>query len=84
MLRLSFLLNILEIESGPTVCLRSILQLLRYGVKINLDSSREYSEKALKFFPKKKAIICGTHHWTYQEFYNRVTRLACALKSYEI
>lgn len=41
-------------------------------------------KKALKFFPKKKAIICGTHHWTYQEFYNRLTRLAYALKSYGI
>ena len=41
-------------------------------------------KKALKFFPKKKAIICGTHHWTYQEFYNRLTRLTYALKFFGI
>ena len=41
-------------------------------------------KKAVKFFPAKKAIVCGTHHWTYQEFYNRITRLSYALKSFGI
>jgi fatty-acyl-CoA synthase len=38
-------------------------------------------KKAVKFFPQKKAIICGNHHWTYQKFFERINRLAYALKS---
>jgi len=41
-------------------------------------------KKAVKFFPQKKAIICGNHHWTYQEFYNRITKLVSVLKSFGI
>jgi acyl-CoA synthetase (AMP-forming)/AMP-acid ligase II len=36
--------------------------------------------KALKFFPKKEAIVCGERRWTYQEFYDRVYRLSHYLK----
>jgi len=36
--------------------------------------------KALKFFPKKEAIVCGGKRWTYQEFYDRVNRLSHYLK----
>jgi fatty-acyl-CoA synthase len=36
--------------------------------------------KALKFFPKKEAIVCGERRWTYQEFYDRVNRLSYYLK----
>ncbi len=36
--------------------------------------------KALKFFPKKEAIVCGERRWTYQEFYDRVNRLSHYLK----
>src|SRR5512143_3876232 len=35
--------------------------------------------KAVKFFPKKKAIVCGEHRWSYQEFDERVNRLSRTL-----
>jgi acyl-CoA synthetase (AMP-forming)/AMP-acid ligase II len=36
--------------------------------------------KALKLFLKKEAIVCGGKRWTYQEFYDRVSRLSYCLK----
>jgi fatty-acyl-CoA synthase len=36
--------------------------------------------KAVKLFPRKQAIVCGGKRWTYQEFYDRVSRLSHALK----
>lgn len=40
--------------------------------------------KALKLFPRKKAIVCGGKRWTYEEFGNRVNRLSHCLKSFGI
>ena len=35
--------------------------------------------KALRFFPEKQAIICGTHRLTYRELGNRINRLSHVL-----
>jgi fatty-acyl-CoA synthase len=40
----------------------------------------ETLRKALNFFPRKEAVVCGEHRWTYQEFDSRVNRLAHSLK----
>jgi fatty-acyl-CoA synthase len=40
--------------------------------------------KAYKFFPKKRAIVCGGERWTYQEFYERVNRLSHCLKNWGV
>jgi acyl-CoA synthetase (AMP-forming)/AMP-acid ligase II len=40
----------------------------------------ETLKKAVKFFPKKQAIVCGERRWTYQEFYDRIHRLSHCLK----
>jgi len=39
----------------------------------------EVLKKAIKFFPKKQAIVCGGKRWTYQEFYDRLNRLSHCL-----
>jgi len=44
----------------------------------------ETFKKALKFFPKKQAIVCGGKRWTYQEFYDRVNRLSHYLKDLRV
>ncbi len=36
--------------------------------------------KAIKLFPRKRAIVCGGRHWTYQEFSNRVHQLSRCLE----
>ncbi len=36
----------------------------------------ETLRKAVKLFPGKQAIVCGENRWTYQEFSDRLTRLA--------
>ncbi len=36
--------------------------------------------RPFRLFPRKKAIVCGDKHWTYQEFYNRVSRFSSCLK----
>src|SRR5512136_871913 len=36
--------------------------------------------KALKLFPQKRAIVCGSKHWTYQEFCSRIHQLSRCLK----
>ncbi len=36
--------------------------------------------KAVKLFPRKRAIVCGGRHWTYQEFSSRVYQLSRCLK----
>jgi len=36
--------------------------------------------KAVKLFPRKRAIVCGDKHWTYQEFCGRVHQLSRCLK----
>ncbi len=36
--------------------------------------------KAVKLFPRKRAIVCGGRHWTYQEFGGRVHQLSRCLK----
>jgi fatty-acyl-CoA synthase len=36
--------------------------------------------KAYRFFPRKKAIVCGDRRWTYGEFYGRLSRFAHFLK----
>ncbi len=41
-------------------------------------------KKALKLFPHKQAIVCGGKRWTYEEFCNRVNRLAHRLKGFGI
>lgn len=41
-------------------------------------------KKALKLFPQKEGIVCGSHKLTYQEFYNRVNLLSNCLKKYGI
>ncbi len=38
--------------------------------------------KALKLFPKKRAIVCGNKHWTYQEFCSRIHQLSRCLKGF--
>jgi len=40
--------------------------------------------KSCKFFPKKRAIICGEDRWTYQEFYERINRLSHCLKDWGV
>ncbi|HUL21721.1 MAG TPA: long-chain-fatty-acid--CoA ligase [Thermodesulfobacteriota bacterium] len=40
----------------------------------------EILAKAVKLFPRKRAIVCGTKHWTYQEFGSRVHQLSRCLK----
>jgi len=40
----------------------------------------ETFKKALKFFPKKRAIVCGAKGWSYQEFCDRMNRLSHGLK----
>ncbi|MGQ9645694.1 MAG: long-chain-fatty-acid--CoA ligase [Thermodesulfobacteriota bacterium] len=42
----------------------------------------ETLSKAYKFFPGKRAIICGGQRWTYREFYERVSRLSHGLKNW--
>jgi len=37
--------------------------------------------KARKFFPKKKAVVCGEERWTYQDFFDRINRLSHGLKN---
>jgi acyl-CoA synthetase (AMP-forming)/AMP-acid ligase II len=39
----------------------------------------EILRKAIKFYPKKQAIVCGGKRWTYQEFYDRLNRLSRCL-----
>ena len=36
--------------------------------------------KAVKLFPRKRAIVCGGRRWTYQEFSSRVYQLSRCLK----
>jgi len=36
--------------------------------------------KAVKLFPRKRAIVCGDKHWTYQEFCGRIHQLSRCLK----
>ncbi|HVP79091.1 MAG TPA: long-chain-fatty-acid--CoA ligase [Thermodesulfobacteriota bacterium] len=40
----------------------------------------EILAKAVKLFPRKRAIVCGGKHWTYQEFGSRVHQLSRCLK----
>jgi fatty-acyl-CoA synthase len=40
--------------------------------------------KAIKFFPQKKAIVCGNERWSYQEFCDRINRLSHRLKTFGI
>ena len=40
----------------------------------------ETLKKAVKFFPRKQAILCGGRRWTYQEFYDRINSLSRCLK----
>src|SRR4030066_526203 len=40
--------------------------------------------KANKFFPEKRAIVCGGERWTYREFYERVNRLSYCLKDWGV
>jgi acyl-CoA synthetase (AMP-forming)/AMP-acid ligase II len=40
--------------------------------------------KANKFFPEKRAIVCGRERWTYREFYKRVNRLSHCLKNWGV
>jgi acyl-CoA synthetase (AMP-forming)/AMP-acid ligase II len=40
----------------------------------------ETLKKAVKFFPRKHAIVCGGNRWTYQEFFDRINRLSHYLK----
>jgi fatty-acyl-CoA synthase len=42
----------------------------------------ETLKKAHKFFPQKQAIVCGRKRWTYQELYDRVSRLSRSLKAF--
>jgi len=44
----------------------------------------ETLSKAYKFFPEKRAIVCGGERWTYQEFYGRVNRLSHCLKNWGV
>jgi fatty-acyl-CoA synthase len=37
-------------------------------------------KKAYRFFPHKKAIVCGGRRWTYEEFFGRLSRFAHFLK----
>ncbi len=39
----------------------------------------ETLRKAVKFFPKKEAVVCGGKKWTYEAFYDRVNRLSRCL-----
>jgi acyl-CoA synthetase (AMP-forming)/AMP-acid ligase II len=41
----------------------------------------ETLRKAAKFFPGKKAFVCGGKRWSYQEFSDRVARLAQHLRN---
>jgi acyl-CoA synthetase (AMP-forming)/AMP-acid ligase II len=36
--------------------------------------------KACQFFPHKEAIVCGNRRWTYQEFFQRLSRFSDYLK----
>ena len=36
--------------------------------------------KACQFFPRKEAIICGNRRWTYEEFFQRLSRFSDYLK----
>ncbi|MGA2516966.1 MAG: long-chain-fatty-acid--CoA ligase [Thermodesulfobacteriota bacterium] len=40
--------------------------------------------KALRLFPRKRAVVCGERHWTYQEFCRRTNRLSHGLKGFGI
>jgi fatty-acyl-CoA synthase len=40
--------------------------------------------KACKFFPKKRAIVCGQDRWTYQEVYERINRLSHRLNEWGV
>ncbi len=42
----------------------------------------ETLRKAVKFFPKKEAIVCGGRRWAYLEFYERTLRLSNSLKGF--
>jgi len=44
----------------------------------------ETLSKAYKFFPEKRAIVCGGERWTYREFYERVNRLSHRLKKWGV
>src|SRR3989339_182871 len=37
-------------------------------------------KKACKFFPRKEAIVCCNHRWTYEEFFGRLSRFSYYLK----
>jgi acyl-CoA synthetase (AMP-forming)/AMP-acid ligase II len=37
-------------------------------------------KKACRFFPQKKAVICGGKSWTYEEFFTRLRRLSVFFK----
>lgn len=38
-------------------------------------------KKAHKFFPHKKAVVCGGRSWTYKEFFERINALSAFLKT---
>jgi acyl-CoA synthetase (AMP-forming)/AMP-acid ligase II len=38
--------------------------------------------KAVKLFPRKRAIVCRGKHWTYQEFSGRIYQLSRCLKGF--
>jgi fatty-acyl-CoA synthase len=40
--------------------------------------------KALRLFPRKRAVVCGKRHWTYQEFCRRTNRLSHGLRGFGI
>src|SRR4030043_1277229 len=40
--------------------------------------------KANKFFPEKRAIVCGGERWTYREFCERVNRLSYCLNNWGV
>ena len=44
----------------------------------------ESLQKAVKFFPAKSAIVCGNQRWTYREFYERINRVAHALRGWGV
>ena len=44
----------------------------------------ESLQKAVKFFPRKCAIVCGNQRWSYGEFYARIKRVAHALRGWGV
>src|SRR4030043_2378797 len=44
----------------------------------------ESLQKAAKFFPRKSAIVCGNQRWSYGEFYERINRIAHALRGWGV